>query len=119
MAGRVSPVSIVRIVVVFLHVRFSDTRGEEKEEYHEEHSLPEGIAVHIKHLVVKQVHFRKPLQIILLAWGISDGPLSEVVHVNQLSPRVLELRTVLQDLVFELGLLCILTRSERLLESLR
>ena len=66
MSGRVSPVSIVRIVVVLLHQSFLlETSHKEEEKDEEKHPLPDNIGNAIPHLIVEQMNFLESSDVIL------------------------------------------------------
>ena len=101
-SGRVSPVSIVRIVVVLLHQSFLlETSHKEEEKDEEKHPLPDNIGNAIPHLIVEQMNFLESSDVILLHRWISNSPQSQIVHVRQLLMSVFKNSAVLQNFVLE------------------
>ena len=61
----------------------------------------------------------KSLDVVLQAWSVGNGPDSEVVHMGQLVPAVLELNArAVNKSVFELRLIEVLSWSEELFKPL-
>ena len=116
----VSPVGIVRISVVLLHVSLiGDSCDEEPEGNTDKDSLPHRVADLIPHLLVEVVDLLKSSNVILSARSIGEAPDSEIVHVSHLGPRVLELdRIALNEFILENWLLVVSGRHEELLKVL-
>jgi hypothetical protein len=108
MGSGISHVSIMRIVVVLLHVSLvGKSCDEEPETDGHENSLPDGLRNLVPHLLIEHVDLLHSPNVIFLAWGISQAPDSKVVHVSHLGPGVLELDTVGDDLVLKCWLLVV------------
>ena len=121
MGGSVSPVSIMRVVVVPLHVLGAlDSGNEDPEEHTGKKSFPERVVSLVPHLLIEVVDLLESLQIVLLHGCVGDSPQTKIVHVSQLSPSVLELDTtlVLDEFVLESGLSHVLGGSDHFLEVL-
>ena len=58
------------------------------------------------------------LEVVPLTWLVGDSPDSEIVHVGHVLPRMLELRSLSNELILELVLSYISVRSDELSESL-
>lgn len=85
--GGISPVGIVRVSVVLLHVSLIGKSGhEEPEANRDKNSLPDGLRNLVPHLLVEHVDLLQPSNVIFLAWSVGQAPNSQVVHVSQLSP---------------------------------
>ena len=120
MSSGVSPVGIVRIIVVLLHVSSSgDSCDEEPEGGTDKDSLPHGVRDLIPHLLVEVMDLLKSSNVVLSAGSIGEAPDSEIVHVSHLGPRVLEFdRSTLNEFILEYWLLVVSGRHEHLLEVL-
>ena len=120
MSSGVSPVGIVRIIVVLLHESLvSDSCDEEPEGNSDAYSLPHGVGNLVPHLLVKQVDLLKSSNVVFLAWSVSEAPDSKIVHMSHLGPGVLEFDSVGRDkFILEDGLLVVSGWHEHLLETL-
>ena len=87
MSGSVSPVSIVGIVVVLLHVSLvgKSCHKEPESDSHED-SLPDSLGNLVPHLLIEHMDFLHPPNVIFLAGSVGQAPNSQVVHVSHLSP---------------------------------
>ena len=91
MGGGVSPVSIVGVVVVLLHVSLvGKSCDKEPESNGDENPLPDGLGNLVPHLLIEHVDLLHSPNVIFLPWGVGKAPNSEVVHVSHLGPGVLE-----------------------------
>jgi hypothetical protein len=87
MGGGVSPVSIVGVVVVLLHVSLvGKSCDKEPESNGNEDSLPNSLRNLVPHLLIEHVDFLHPPNVIFLAGSVGEAPNSQVVHVSHLSP---------------------------------
>ena len=87
MGGGVSPVSIVRVVVVLLHVSLvGKSCDKEPESNGDEDPLPDGLGHLVPHLLIEHMDFLHPPNVIFLAGSVGQAPNSQVVHVSHLSP---------------------------------
>jgi hypothetical protein len=120
MGGGVSPMGIVRVSVVLLHVSLIGESGNEKPEANrDKNSLPDSLGNLIPHLLVQQMDLLQSSKIIFLAGCIGQAPNSQVVHVSQLSPGMGESGTTSgEELVLELWLLEVSGGSKELSEVL-
>ena len=120
MSSGVSPVGIVRIIVIFLHKLFvGDSGDEEPEGSSDEDSLPHGVRNLVPHLHVQQVDLLNASDVVDFVRTVSEAPDSKIVHMSHLGPVVLEFDiAVLNDLILIKWLLVISGRLEHLLEVL-
>lgn len=87
MGGGVSPVSIVGVVVVLLHVSLvGKSCDKEPESNGDENPLPDGLGNLVPHLLIEHMDFLHPPNVIFLAGSVGQAPNSQVVHVSHLSP---------------------------------
>ena len=87
MGGGVSPVSIVGVVVVLLHVSLvGKSSHKEPEADSDEDSFPDGLRNLVPHLLIEHMDFLHPPNVIFLAGSVGEAPNSQVVHVSHLSP---------------------------------
>ena len=109
MSGSVSPVSIVGVVVVLLHVSLvGKSSHKEPEADNDEDSFPDGLRNLVPHLLIKEMDLLQSPNVVFLAWSVGQAPNSKIVHVSHLSPGVLELRTLIsKELVLECWLLVV------------
>lgn len=94
------------MVEVFI---LAESQNIDHEYCEEESSLPEGSVDHVEHFIVEHVDFLHALKIILSLRSVGKGPHSEVVHVSQHLPLMLEgcLSSIREKFIFELSLLVI------------
>ena len=91
MSSSVSPVCVVRISVVLLHVSLVRNSGDKEPESNaDKDSLPDGRGDLVPHLLVEHVDLLQSPDIVFFAWSVGECPNSEVVHVSHLGPGVLE-----------------------------
>ena len=108
MGGSVSPVSIVRVIVVLLHVSIlCKSSDEEPEADGDENPLPDGLRHLVPHLLIEHVDLLQSPDVVFSTWGVGEAPNSQIVHVGHLSPRVLELHSVFDQLVLKSWLLVV------------
>ena len=109
----------MRVLVVGFHVSLLHDPGGEDPHEHETHdSLPHGPRNVVLHFLVQEMDLLESLEIVLLSRLVSDGPDSEIVHVGEVLPGVLEIWTLLENLVLERVLPDVSVRSNELTESL-
>ena len=72
------------------HLALGKLVDDEPEEDTEDHSLVEGVANHVKGLVVDAMQLLHPLHVVLLRGCVGNRPQTQVVHVAQHGPVVLE-----------------------------
>ena len=120
MCGSVSPMSVMGVILSPLHVGRAPHSGHKEPKGNTgEDSLPECVVSLVPHLLVEVVDLLESLHIVLFHGCVGNSPKSQVMHVGQLSPGVLEFNTlVLQEFVLESGLSQILSGSAHLLEIL-
>jgi len=83
MSCSVSPMGIVTIIVVPLHVsRTSDPGDEEPKSDAGEDTLPHGPVGDEPHFLIEVVDLLQSLDIVLSHGRIRNGPQTEVVHVG-------------------------------------
>ena len=115
MRGSISPMSIVRIIVVLLHVASLNSRHKEEEADEDEGALPESHVHLVPHFLVQQMDLLQASKVVDSARRIGDGPNAQVVHVSHLGPGVLEFNALgLNEAVLEGDLVAISGGSDEL-----
>ena len=104
MSGGVSPMGIVGINVVLLLVDVFVSRepgDEDPQTSSKKDSLPHGVRNIVPHLLVQKMDLLESSNVVFLSRSVCDCPNSKIVHVSHVLPRVLELNTILNNLVLK------------------
>ena len=81
----------MRVLGAVVHVSaLSNLVDEEPEESAENDALVEGLADHVNRLVVDAVKFLHADKVVLPGWRVGNGPETEILHVAEHSPAILE-----------------------------
>ena len=122
--GVVTERNVVRVLRTIVHVAFlCDLGDEEPKEDAKDDSLVKGVADHVQDFIVDAMHLLEALEIVLLGWGVSYSPESEVVHMAKHSKVVLkrDFDTLLFEsaaAIDELGHVNVVAVGDRLTEVL-
>ena len=91
MARDVAPVGIVRVLrAIVQELLLGDLIDKEVQEDADDDSLVEGVADQVIHLVVDTMQLLKPLKVTCCGGRVCDCPKTQVVHVAQHGPAMLE-----------------------------
>jgi hypothetical protein len=105
----------MRVDIILLHVSvLGNSRDKEPERNCDKNPLPHSAVDIVPHLVVEHVDLLEALDVVLLAWSISESPDSEVVHVSHVCPGMFKSWSLFQQFVFESGLLQVSCGSQEL-----
>ena len=76
-SGSVSPMRVVRINVVFLHISgVGDSCDEEPKADTHKNSFPHGVGYLIPHFLIQKMDFLESSNIVFLHWSVCDCPYS-------------------------------------------